>query len=73
VLKEPNRKSVVVEIVLTEIEFSHPLARAASLAAPVPGTGPALTAITDPHVAFAARITDAEDYRSEQVNCFFLC
>ncbi len=60
VLKEPNRKSVVVEIVLTEIEFSHPLARAASLAAPVPGTGPALTAITDPHVAFAARITDAE-------------
>jgi hypothetical protein len=60
VLKEPNAKSVVVEIVLTEIEFSHPLARAASLAAPVPGTGPALTTITDPHVAFAARITDGE-------------
>ncbi len=49
---------LTMEIALTELEFSHPVARAAALAAPVPGTGAALATITDPHAAFAARITD---------------
>lgn len=51
-------RTLVIEIALTELEFSHPVARAGALAAPIPGTGPALSTITDPHVAFAARITD---------------
>ena len=55
---EPGPGTLVVEIALTELEFSHPVGRAAALAAPVPGTGAAMSAITDPHVAFAARIYD---------------
>lgn len=54
----PDERTLTLEIALTELEFSHPIARAAALAAPVPGTGPALSAMSDPHVAFAARITD---------------
>jgi hypothetical protein len=54
----PGPDTIVIEIALTELEFSHPVARAASLAAPVPGTGAAIASITDPHVAFAARLKD---------------
>lgn len=60
VVNRPAPKTMVIEIAFTELEFSHPVARAGALAAPVPGTGPALSAITDPHVAFAARVTDAQ-------------
>jgi hypothetical protein len=55
----PSASTLIVEIALTELELSHPAARAGSLAAPIPGTGAAIAAVTDPHVAFAARITDA--------------
>jgi hypothetical protein len=55
---EPTKSSLVVTIVLTELELSHPLTRAAALAAPLPGVDMALNAITDPHVAFSARLTD---------------
>jgi len=48
----------VLDIALTELEFSHPIARAGSLASPIPGTGVAVSAVSDPHVAFAMRITD---------------
>jgi hypothetical protein len=54
---------LVVEIALTELEFSHPIARAGALVAPVPGTSAALSTITDPHVAFAARLTDGKTGR----------
>lgn len=54
----PSEGVVVFEIALTELEFSHPVARAAALVAPVPGTGPAVTAISDPHASFAARAYD---------------
>ncbi len=56
----PGPGVAVLEIALTEAEFSHPAARAASLAAPVPGTGALVGAISDPHAAFAARLTDGE-------------
>lgn len=59
VVTEPSESSLVVTIVLTELELSHPLTRAAALAAPLPGVDMALNAITDPHVAFSARLTDA--------------
>lgn len=59
VTDRPTEGTLVIEIALTELEFSHPVARAGALAAPVPGTGAALSTITDPHVAFAARLTDA--------------
>ena len=54
----PAPETLVVEIALTELELSHPIARAGSLVAPVPGTGAALSTVSDPHVAFAARVYD---------------
>ena len=59
VVGTPNQRSLTLEIAFTELEFSHPLVRAAALAAPVPGTGPAVSAISDPHAAFALRLTDS--------------
>lgn len=58
IVDAPGSDVLTLEIALTELEFSHPVARAASLAAPVPGTGPALSSMTDPHAAFAARLYD---------------
>jgi hypothetical protein len=58
VVDTPTKSSLIVSIALTEVEFSHPITRAAALAAPVPGVDMALNTITDPHVAFAARFTD---------------
>jgi hypothetical protein len=54
----PSKSALIVSIALTEVEFSHPIPRAAALAAPLPGVDMALNTITDPHVAFAARFTD---------------
>lgn len=56
----PGPGTLIVEIAFTEVEFSHPIARAGALVAPVPGTGPALSAFSDPHVAFAMRIRDGK-------------
>ncbi len=53
----------VVEIALTELQFSHPLVKAASMAVPVPGAGTAVSAIADPYAAMAIRITDSNDGR----------
>ncbi len=57
----PSVDTLVVEIALTELELSHPVARAGSLLAPIPGTGAAVSSISDPHVAFAARLTDGSN------------
>lgn len=48
----------VVEIAFTEVEFSHPLKNAGALAAPLPGAGVISSAISDPYVTFALRVTD---------------
>jgi hypothetical protein len=58
IVDKPGPDVITAEIALTEVEFSHPVARAASLAAPIPGTGAAISAVTDTHAAFALRITD---------------
>lgn len=54
----PGPKVAVIEIAFTELEFSHPLQKAASLLAPMPGTAVVGTALSDPYVTFALRITD---------------
>lgn len=59
-ISAPQPNTLILEIALTELEFSHPLARAGSLASPIPGTGAAVSALSDPHAAFAARMTDAQ-------------
>jgi hypothetical protein len=54
----PGKGVAVMEIALTELEYSHPVAQAGALASPVPGTGVAVSAVSDPYVSFAMRVTD---------------
>ncbi|MEY4701463.1 MAG: hypothetical protein RL326_1650 [Pseudomonadota bacterium] len=56
----PVKGGLVFDIAITELEFAHPIAQAGSMLVPVPGTSIALAAVTDPHVAFAARVYDGE-------------
>lgn len=58
VVESPSPSTLIVSIALTQLEFSHPMTRAAALAAPLPGVDMALNAITDPHASFSARFTD---------------
>lgn len=55
----PGPKVMTVELVLTELEFGHPAAVAGTWAVPVPGAGAALSTVTEPHAAFALRVTDS--------------
>jgi predicted ester cyclase len=50
--------TLVFDIALTELEFSHPVTKAGMLLVPVPGASVAFSAVSDPHVAFAARVYD---------------
>jgi hypothetical protein len=58
VVESPNQASLVAEIALTELALSEPIIRAAALAVPFPGVDQALSTVSDPHVAFAARFTN---------------
>jgi hypothetical protein len=60
VVSIPTDTTIVAEIALTDVEFSHPVTRAAALAAPLPGVDLALSAFTDPHLSFAVRFTDGK-------------
>lgn len=57
IVEAPAKHSVTLEIALTEIVLSRPVSHAAGMVAPVPGLGMALSAMHEPHVAFAARFT----------------
>jgi hypothetical protein len=57
---KPVKGGLVFDFALTELEFAHPLIQAGSMLVPVPGTSIALATVTDPHVAFAARVYDGE-------------
>lgn|GEM_PF-1239929 len=63
VTSAPESHGLVFDIAFTELEFSHPIVRAGSLLVPVPGAAIAFNAISDPHVAFAARVYDGESGR----------
>lgn len=60
VVDNPDDKSLILEIAITELVLSEPLVRAAALAVPFPGVDLALSTITDPHVSFAARFTSPD-------------
>ncbi len=60
---EAVKGGLVFDLAFTELEFAHPLVQAGSMLVPVPGTSIALSAVTDPHVAFAARVYDGETGR----------
>ncbi len=54
----PGKGIAVMEIVLTEVEFSHPLEKAGLLMSPLPGSSALGSALSDPFASFALRITD---------------
>jgi hypothetical protein len=53
----PRKDSAIVEVALTELVLSEPIVRGLGLAAPVPGVDVALSTISDPHAAFAVRVS----------------
>jgi hypothetical protein len=55
IVNAKSKDSVILEIALTEIVLSRPVSHAMGIAAPVPGIGITLSAMHEPHVAFAAR------------------
>jgi hypothetical protein len=57
VVDAAQKDSATVEIALTELVLSEPVVRGLGLAAPVPGVDLALSTISDPHAAFAVRVT----------------
>ena len=60
VVSAPAPDAVNLEVAFTEMVLSRPVARAAAMAAPVPGLEFALSAMSEPHVAFAARFTSPD-------------
>lgn len=60
VVNEPGEATLVFDIAITELEFSHPVTKAGMLLVPVPGASVAFSAVSDPHVAFAARVYDGK-------------
>jgi hypothetical protein len=60
VVEQPGPGTLVLEIALTQVIFGHPGVYAGSFASPLPGTGVIASAITQPSVAFEARLKDAQ-------------
>ena len=58
VAEKPGAGTLTLEIAFTELQFSHPVARAGTFAVPLPGTSIAFAAMSDPFVSFAAKLKD---------------
>lgn len=61
VVSKPAPDAVNLELALTEVVFSRPATNLAVMAAPVPGAGVALSAMTEPVIAFAGRFTSPDE------------
>ena len=62
IVAKPEPTAVNLELALTEVVFSRPATNLAVMAAPVPGAGAALSMMTAPVVAFAARFTSPDGH-----------
>jgi hypothetical protein len=60
VVDQAEPHTLVFDIAITELEFSHPITKAGVMFIPVPGSSLAFNAVSDPHVTFAARVYDGE-------------
>jgi hypothetical protein len=63
VTDKAEEHGLVFDFAITELEFSHPVSKAGMLLVPVPGASVAFSAVSDPHVAFAARVYDGKTGR----------
>jgi hypothetical protein len=59
VVESPQPRGLIFDMAITELEFSHPIQKAGIMLVPIPGSSVLFNAVSDPHVAFAARIYDA--------------
>jgi hypothetical protein len=60
VTESAEEHGLVFDIAITELEFSHPVTRAGAMLVPIPATGVLFDAVSDPHLAFAARVYDGK-------------
>jgi hypothetical protein len=60
VVESPQPKGLIFDIALTELEFSHPIEKAGFMLVPIPASSLVFNTVSDPHVAFAAKVYDAE-------------
>ena len=60
VTDKAEEHGLVFDVAITELEFSHPITRAGAMLVPIPATGVLFDAVSNPHVAFAARVYDGK-------------
>jgi len=60
VVDKTGPKTLVFDFAFTELEFSNPVQNTGALLVPIPGSAILFSAISDPHMAFAARVTDGK-------------
>ena len=60
VVESPQPKGLIFDVAITELEFSHPIQKAGFMLVPIPGSSLVFNTVADPHVAFAAKVYDAE-------------
>ena len=60
VVESPQPKGLIFDVAITELEFSHPIQKAGFMLVPIPASSLVFNTISDPHVAFAAKVYDAQ-------------
>lgn len=56
----PQPRGLIFDIAFTELEFSHPIQKAGFMLVPIPASSLVFNTVSDPHIAFAARVYDAQ-------------
>jgi hypothetical protein len=60
VVDSAEPRGLIFDIALTELEFSHPIQKAGFMLVPIPASSLVFNTVSDPHVAFAAKVYDAQ-------------
>jgi hypothetical protein len=60
VVDSAQPRGLIFDIALTELEFSHPIQKAGFMLVPIPASSLVFNTVSDPHVAFAAKVYDAQ-------------
>lgn len=60
VAQNASERTLVFDIAITELDFTHPIEKAGVMLVPIPASSIAFSALSDPHVAFAARVYDGK-------------
>ncbi|MEY4668123.1 MAG: hypothetical protein RL518_822 [Pseudomonadota bacterium] len=63
VVDSAQPRGLIIDIGLTELEFSHPIQKAGFMLVPIPASSLVFNTVSDPHVSFAAKVYDAQSGR----------